>query len=147
MTVGRVISPQILQELRSAFDAFDDDDDGYIRANVIERALRAVGFNPSISEVRDIIEDTKGLPISFSSFLYIAYHHSRNVNVEQELIDALFVFDENETGKLHMDDIRTIFQGIRRPFSDEQIEELFAQLEIRDYMVDYKKFVHLLLHS
>ena len=147
MSLPKVITAHQLQVLHDAFDTFDVDQDGYLEPEVIERALRACGYNPSIAEMTDIYEDINRRPISFNAFLYISYRHSRNVNVEQELIDAFHVFDENETGLLPVKDIKKILKAIRRPFTDDQIDELVAQTKPWNNLVDYKKFVQYMLNQ
>ena len=147
MTLSRVITAHQLQVLHDAFDAFDVDQDGYIEADVIERALRACGYNPSIAEMTDIYEDIQRRAISFNSFLYLSYRHGRNVNVEQELIDALQVFDENNTGYLPAKELKKILKGLKRPFTDDQIDELITQTKPWNNLVDYKKFVHIMLNQ
>lgn len=147
MSLAQIITSRQLQTLHEAFDTFDTDGDGYIEPNLIERALRACGYNPSISEMTDIYEDIQRRPISFSAFLYISYRHSRNSNVEQELIDAFHVFDEKETGYIPTKDIKNVLTSIKRPFTDAQIDELVTQTKPWNNLVDYKKFVHILLNQ
>lgn len=146
MSLGQVITSDQLRILHDSFDAFAGDD-GYIEPEVIERALRAAGYNPSIAEMTDIYEDIERKPIAFNAFLYISYRHSRNVNVEQELVDAFHVFDTKEVGLLPTKEIKKILKNIKRPFTDDQIDELIKDTNPFNDLVDYKKFVHLMLSN
>ena len=134
------------ENFKNAFDAFDENRDELIETEDLGKLLRAVGFNPTPEEVEDMIEDAGSSKIDFSSFLYIASRHSREVDPEQELVDAFRVFDKDGTGKLKTDIIRKILRNLRQPFTEDQIAELLGQASIDSQdCIKYKNFVKVML--
>ena len=134
------------ENFKNAFDAFDENRDDLIETSDLGKLLRAVGFNPMPEEVEDMIEDVGQSTLDFNSFLYICSRHAREVDPEQELVDAFRVFDKEGTGKIKTDTIRKILRNLRQPFSDDQISELLGQANIdKQDCVKYHEFVKVML--
>ena len=136
------------ENFKNAFDAFDENRDELIETEDLGKLLRAVGFNPTPEEVEDMIEDAGSSKIDFSSFLYIASRHSREVDTEQELVDAFKVFDKDGSGKIKVDTIREILKNLKQPFTDDQVNELLGQAQKlidKNNCVKYTEFVKVML--
>lgn len=131
---------------KNAFDAFDENRNSFIETADLGKLLRAVGFNPTPEEIEDMIEDAGSTKLDFNSFLYIASRHAREVEPEQELIDAFRVFDKDGTGRLKTDIIRKILRNLKQPFTEDQIAELLSQATIdKQDCIKYKDFVKVML--
>ena len=131
---------------KNAFDAFDENRNSFIETADLGKLLRAVGFNPTPEEIEDMIEDAGSTKLDFNSFLYIASRHAREVEPEQELVDAFRVFDKDGTGKLKTDTIRKILRNLKQPFTEDQIAELLGQATIdKQDCIKYKDFVKVML--
>ena len=146
MSFSTVVSSEQMESLQNAFDTFDSNQDGVLEPNELEPAIRALGFNPRSEEIRDMIEDTGNTSIDIKAFVYMVYHHSRNVDVERELIDAFRVFDRKGTQTLSQQKMREILKNIRKPLSDEEITEIFARSKTEDDQINYISFVHEMLN-
>lgn len=146
MSIASVISTDLMNEAKLAFDQFDDDGDGYIESTLIERCMRAIGYNPTVEEIVDIIKDTDNCGISYYSLLYIIYRHARNVDTKKELIDSLEIFDKQKTGKIYVEDLARLCKCIRRPFTDQQIQEVLQDCNVVKGMVQYEEFIQKLLY-
>ena len=143
----QIVTAEQLEKLHNAFDAFDEDCDGFIDAAMLVKALRAVGFNPTPEEVEDMQEDVDGKPLNFSTFLYIVYHHSRYVDVEQELVNAFRVFDKEKKGRLPVGTVRAILQNTRKPFTESQIDDILDHANVKNGFVDYADMVKVILSA
>ncbi|OHT10117.1 EF hand family protein [Tritrichomonas foetus] len=134
------------ENFKNAFDAFDENRDDLIETTDLGKLLRAVGFNPMPEEIEDMMEDVGASTLDFSAFLYIVSRHAREVDPEQELIDAFRVFDKEGTGKLKTDVIRKILRNLKQPFTEDQISELLGQATIdKQDCVKYTEFVKVML--
>lgn len=51
------LSPEQKEELKEAFDLFDTEQTGRIDARELWVVMRALGFEPSKEEIRNILED------------------------------------------------------------------------------------------
>lgn len=136
------IEPELLQEAKKSFDGFSEDGKTLAPEN-LEKAIRAIGLNPTPEEIEDMLEEIT--EIDFKAFIYIVYHHSRCTDVKAELIESFGIFDKDDTGKLPVDKIREILKKIKNPFTDEQIDQLLEKVDIEDDEVDYVQFVDAML--
>ena len=141
----QIITSEQLEKLHNAFNAFDEDDDGKVECESLEKLIRSVGFNPSAEEVEDMAADLKGRPFSFNAFLYIIFRHSRCVNVEEDLIRAFRVFDKTKCGRLPVSTVRSILENTRQPFTKEQIEDILDHSHVKNDLVDYAVLVRAIL--
>jgi calmodulin len=142
-----VFTAEDRETFKNAFDAFDEDRDQRVSTDVLAKLLRAVGYNPLPEEVEDMIEDIGASSFDFESFVYILRHHARAVDPEGELIEAFRVFDKDGTGKIAKVQIREILKNIKQPFTDDQINELFVQADVKPgaQFVEYEAFVKVML--
>ena len=65
-------------ELKTAFDMFDRDKDGLVNYIDLGNVLKSQGFNPTIQELQDMInevDDNQDQKINFDEFLILM--HSR----------------------------------------------------------------------
>jgi Ca2+-binding EF-hand superfamily protein len=65
-------SPEQIAEFRDAFNIFDKDGDGRVTVKELSTIFRALGQNPSVSEVEAMVAevDTEGTQtVEFSEFL------------------------------------------------------------------------------
>ena len=146
MSEQSVFPPEVRENYKNAFDSFDEDRDGLVETSEIGKLLRAIGYNPMPEEVEDMISDIDAEKFDFNSFLYIVYRHARECDPEQELIDAFRVFDKNGSGKLKTDTIREILRHLKKPFTEEQINELLGQATIdKQDFIQYEDFVKIML--
>jgi calmodulin len=146
-----LISPELRESYKNAFDAFDEDRIDRVRTDDLGKVLRAIGFNPTAEEIADMQEDLNAETFTFNAFLFIVYRHSREVDPEAELIDAFRVLDKNGSGTLTVAEIRRILKNLKKPLTDAQIHELVRQAnppgdpDDDKREIDYTKFVRLML--
>ncbi|KAH0788923.1 EF hand family protein [Histomonas meleagridis] len=146
MSEERLFSPEVRENFKNAFDAFDDDRDDLVSTDELGKLLRAVGFNPLPEEVEDMIEDINAPTFDYNSFMYIVSRHAREADPEQELIDSFRVFDKDGSGKLKTETIRKILRSLKQPFTEDQINELLGQATIdKNDCIKYDDFARLML--
>ena len=143
MSVKKFNQEQLLN-LRNAFDSFDEDNDGLVAPDNLERLLRCLSFNPTPEEIEDMLDDLQNKPFNFNCFAYIVSRHSRCNDTENDLIDSFKLFDKDHSGVLPVETIRKILQSIKQPFTNEQLDDLLQHVEVEGF-VDYSNLVHLLL--
>jgi Ca2+-binding EF-hand superfamily protein len=145
--VEPLFAPEERENIKNAFDAFDDNHDGFCSVEILGKLLRAIGLNPRPAEVEDMIEDLGADAFDLNSFLYIAARHKRAADPESELIAAFRVFDKTGSGRLKTAIIRKILQNLKEPFKEEEIGELLGQAVIdpKTDTVNYEDFTKLML--
>ena len=135
-----------LQNSKKAFNVFDEDKDGKISTNFVGQLLRALGYNPTPTEVEDMIEDVGKPTLDYNIFLYIMARHARGATPEDDLVRAFRVFDKENTGFLSIDIVKHILMNIKQPFTSEQVDELLSKLKFKGQQVPYHNLVHLMLN-
>lgn len=139
-----IFTPEEFQKIKDTFKAYDEDNDGKLKNEEFEPALRALSYNPSPEDIEDMLDDAKG-ELTFDAFLYLIVYYSRAINPKQELIDSFEVFDKEKSGTLPIETIKKILQNVRRPFTDEQINEVMKNLTIQNGRVQYSELAEQLL--
>ena len=141
MSFSGIVSSDQMESIQNAFDTFDSNQDGCLEPGELEPAIRALGFNPRKDEINDMIEDTGNTQIDIKAFVYMVYHHSRNVDVERELTDSFRVFDREGKQTLPEEKMREILKNIRKPLTDEEINEIFSKCKREGDEINYISFV------
>jgi len=118
------------------FKFFDKDGSGSIDSNELATGLRAMGCNPTDSEIQDIIKhtDSKVNPngrIEFVEFCRLVQTHGRTKDDERgTLIKAFKIFDKNGDGILDKNELRMALTTLGfSKLSSEEVDELFAEAD------------------
>ncbi len=59
MAVATELTEEQIAELKEAFNEFDDDGSGTITTKELGYAMRAMGYNPTESELVDLINEVR----------------------------------------------------------------------------------------
>ena len=146
MSVKNYFNKEILNKLRDAFDEFDDDNDGEIDSQMLERAIRTYGLNPLPEEMKEILNDLgQNNIVSFNTFVYFVYHLSRASNPEKELFKAFQLLDRDGTGKIPIDLAQKTLQSIQKPLTEIQLEMLINDIDVDNGFIDYGQLVKKML--
>lgn len=141
-----IFSKQDLENMKNAFDAYDEDRDDLIEPDVLGKLLRALGFNPLPEEIDDMLEDVENQKIDFKTVAYFVYRHAREADPAGELVASFRVFDKKGTGKLPVETIRKILSSLKQPFEESQIDDLISKANPIDDQIDYVQFADLMLN-
>ena len=97
---GEVLTDILLAEIREIFSLFDKDSDGYVSTQELGTIVRGLNFNPSVTEVEEMIKDVdpegRGLFNQNALCSLIARRPKQEHSVE-DIIEALKFFGNQET--------------------------------------------------
>lgn len=143
-------SPGQIRELREAFKLFDKDGDGSITAEELGTVMRNLGQFPSTDELnmmlKEIDIDGDGT-FSFEEFVQVMANmgglsEQSEEDEEKELRQAFTVFDKTGCGYICASDIRAILQCLGEDLTEEEIDEMIAEVDIDgDGRIDYDEFI------
>ncbi|XP_053402128.1 calmodulin-A-like isoform X1 [Mercenaria mercenaria] len=143
-------SPGQIRELREAFKLFDKDGDGSITADELGTVMRNLGQFPSTDELymmlKEIDIDGDGT-FSFEEFVQVMANmgglsEQSEEDEEKELRQAFTVFDKTGCGYICASDIRAILQCLGEDLTEEEIDEMIAEVDIDgDGRIDYDEFI------
>ncbi|KAL4235313.1 hypothetical protein ACF0H5_006948 [Mactra antiquata] len=139
-----------IRELREAFKLFDKDGDGSITSEELGTVMRNLGQFPSTDELtmmlKEIDIDGDGT-FSFEEFVQVMANmgglsEQSEEDEEKELRQAFTVFDKSGCGYISASDIRDILQCLGEDLTEEEIDEMIAEVDIDgDGRIDYDEFI------
>ncbi|KAL2130343.1 hypothetical protein VTI74DRAFT_6569 [Chaetomium olivicolor] len=135
-------------QYREVFEIFDKDGTGDITADELGQVMKELGLNPSDEELRDLINEVdlnKDGVISFDEFLALMSQNVKELDTEQELINAFRVFDKDGSGTISSDELRNVLKSLGENLTDAEVEEMI-QLADRDGdgHIDYHEFANIM---
>ena len=128
------------KKLNEAFFLIDQDNDKSISINEVGLLLRALGIFISESD----IEKTKskyggknGL-VTYDEFVKIYKKRLKTNLTSNDLYDAFKYFDENESGKINLEQIKHGLMTLGEPLSEEEFKILEEELDFdEEGNIDY----------
>ncbi|KAK8889546.1 hypothetical protein M9Y10_034296 [Tritrichomonas musculus] len=119
------------QELRQAFNLFDKDGGGTIDADEVRVALRVLGFNPSLEELRAMIAkiDTNQTGrVDFNEFTHILLQKISEAQPPDALIRSFNNLDIDMDGYITLEDLTTVAETLGEDLSQDELKEIIMSV-------------------
>ncbi|CAG0914316.1 unnamed protein product [Notodromas monacha] len=133
-----------LADFQEAFQLFDNRGDGNIFVSQVGDVLRAMGQNPTESDVKKLTNQHKPEDrISFEVFLPIlqAINKNRGTETAEDFIEGLRHFDKDGNGFISSAELRHLLTTLGEKLADEEVEQLLAGHEDGQGNIHYEEFV------
>ena len=126
------------QEIKEAFDLFDSEGTGTIDVNDLKVALRALGFEPSKKEIKQLTdnlqndnqmkddENDKAKTIDFNDFLEILTTKMSEKDGVDQLKKAFILFSGNKPA-ISLEDLKRVAQELGETMSDDELKEMLHE--------------------
>uniref|UniRef100_A0A1I8FEL4 Calmodulin n=1 Tax=Macrostomum lignano TaxID=282301 RepID=A0A1I8FEL4_9PLAT len=148
------LSEEEIAELHEAFLLFDRDGGGTISANELGDVMRSLGQNrlgrgaSSGLSNRWTSTGTRNDELDFSEFTILMMMKMNDGESSGQIREALKVFDEEETGKLHVDKLRQVMVNLGDRMDPVEVDELISLLDVdQDGNVQTEQIVSVLSSS
>lgn len=119
-------------ELKETFDLFDPDHSGFVDPQVMNSALRALGFeekNQKIYELLNGLEKDSPAKIDFSKFLD-ALQGSLTINDTENEANKIFsLFDYNNSGCITYNHINKVARELGENLTGEEINKIIEKAD------------------
>ncbi|OAY35427.1 caltractin [Manihot esculenta] len=129
------LSQQKRQEIREAFELFDTDGSGTIDAKELNVAMRALGYEMTEEQINlmiaDVDKDGSGA-IDYDEFEHMMTAQIGERDTKEELMKAFRIIDQDNNGKISVDDIKRIAKELGENFTDRDIREMIDEAD-RDH--------------
>lgn len=126
------LSEEQKQEIKEAFDLFDTEGAGYIDAKELKVSMRALGFEPKKEEIKKMIADVdkegKGV-IEFQDFLDLMTVKMAERDPREEIMKALRLFDDDNTGKISLKNLKRVARELGETMTDEELQEMIDEAD------------------
>ncbi|RTG83364.1 centrin-1 [Schistosoma bovis] len=130
--VKLVLTTNQKRDLLEAFKLLDNEGSGLIKAREIKVALRALGFDPTAADIRQIVSEhdpeNKGF-IDFKGFLDIMTSKMVEKSDKADLIKAFRICDDDDSGKLTLSKLKRAAQILGEDITDEEIQEMIDEAD------------------
>ena len=118
------LSDEQKQEIKEAFELFDTDKTGTIDYHELKVCMRALGFDVKKQEVLNLMReyDREGAgQIEYPDFLEIMTTKISERDPIEEISKAFKLFDEDNTGRISLRNLRRIAREMQENLSDDEL--------------------------
>lgn len=141
---------EYLCELKEAYQVLDKDNDGIIKVREMGTIMKAFGICPIESEFQDMLKvyglDDQGV-VDFEIFLDIMQKKRKDVDKDEELIEAIKALDRDGTGLISVQELKHTMVSIAfEKLSDDEVNEIISIIDHRkENYVNVEEFVKMML--
>lgn len=150
MSRGVQFNEDQISEFQEAFLLYDQRGDGKIPVAQIGDVMRALGQNPTESEVKKlVVEHRADDRVTFEVFLPImqAICGRQSTDTSDDFIEGLRHFDKDGNGFITSAELRHLLTTLGEKLSDEEAEQLLAGHEDSKGNINYENFVKTVMNG
>ncbi|SCW03327.1 LAFE_0G07976g1_1 [Lachancea fermentati] len=133
------------QEIYEAFSLFDMNNDGYLDYHELKVAMRALGFELSKTEILDLIEkyDRDGRRLMhYDDFYLVMGEKILNRDPLEEIRRAFKLFDDDNTGKISLKNLRRVAKELGENLTDEELRAMIDEFDLdNDGEISEREFI------
>ncbi|CAH8595118.1 unnamed protein product [Heterobilharzia americana] len=130
--VKLILTTNQKRDLLEAFKLLDKEGSGLIKGREIKVALRALGFDPTAADIRQMTlqydPENKGL-IDFKGFMEIMTSKMTEKSEKSDLIKAFRICDDDDSGKLTLPKLKRAAQLLGEDITDEELQEMIDEAD------------------
>merc|ERR1712238_4028 len=137
------LSVDEVEEMKEAFDLFDNDGSGAISVNELTSAMKSLGFDVKHAVVYNMVSDLDADgsgEIEFGEFLEVMCAKLSDKNTKEEIDRVFKLFDKDRNGTLEADDLSRVCKEL-----GEDMREVIQRADLNgDGVVDLDDFYNVL---
>jgi len=136
------LPPELVEEIRTTFKIFDQDEDGRITTKELGTVLRSLGQNPTDIELQDLINQVdynRNGVIEFDDFVDLMMRDYAHINHETDICNAFRQFNPNDDLDIDAGEVRKVLQTIRIP--DRDIELFLEECSLGSSKINRDHFL------
>jgi calmodulin len=142
-------SDEMKRELREAFEVFlVDESDNSIPASNLGVIARSMYLNPTEAELSAATSRFGGESgrVSFEQFLECFAGWVNTRLSSQDIVEAFQVFDTDNTGYIHADELKRLLTTLGERMSQEEADELLGDADVdNEGRINYREFAERLM--
>ncbi|XP_066398045.1 probable calcium-binding protein CML13 [Miscanthus floridulus] len=142
------LTQQKRQEIKEAFDLFDTDNSGTIDAKELNVAMRALGFEITEEQIRQMIADVDkdgSGAIDYEEFEHMMTAKIGERDSKEELSKAFRIIDQDGNGKISNIDIQRIAKELGVNLTLDEIQDMVQEADRNgDGEIDFEEFIRMM---
>ena len=136
------------QLISDVFDMFDKDQNGIIQASELHSVLESLGRNSNDDDVNQFLTkldvDENGVVSKDEFMAAVDEIYSFPQSTVDEVVQAFQIFDINGSGKITVDEMKTILLKFTNEFSERDVASIFELIDVdQDGKVSYAEFAEI----
>ncbi|XP_067573831.1 calmodulin-like protein 6 isoform X2 [Pseudorca crassidens] len=140
------LTAEQIEEYKGVFEMFDEEGNGAVKTDELERLMSLMGINPTKSELasmaKDVDRDKKGFFNCDSFLALMGVYWEKAQNQESELRAAFRIFDKEGKGYIDWDTLKYVLMNAGEPLSELEAEQMMKEADKDgDGTIDYEEFV------
>lgn len=142
------LTPDQLEEIKEAFAMYDLDGNGVITTRELGSVMRTLGLNPTEAEILNFIKevdtDNSGT-ISLKEFSVLMAGKLKNIDTEEDIIEAFKVFDVANKGYITVHEMRHVMTNLGEKLTEQEIDDMMREADSDgDGIINYQDFVKIM---
>lgn len=142
---NRQLSEEQKQEIKEAFELFDQDHDGAIDYHELKVAMRALGFELKKAEVLKLIRDHNRQGddlMDYDDFVKIMTAHILARDPMEEVKRAFRLFDDEGRGKINIKNLRRVAKELGESLGEEELQAMIDEFDLdQDGEINLDEFI------
>jgi len=139
------ISTEELEELKEAFDLFDTDGGGTIDVNELKTAMESLNFDKRNKLAMRLIENMKSGEINFEQFVDMMTAKISEKDSKEEIMKVFKLFDENDKGKINIEDLRRVAKELGEGMTDNELQEMIDRGDLnKNGTIEFDEFYNIM---
>lgn len=133
-------------EIKSAFDVFDTDKNGFIDKKEFQVCIKAMGFDITKSEANEIMRE-RGInnKLDYPAFQEILGEKMQQRNPLEEIKKAFQLFKADEEPNITIDDLRKIAKEMDNGLTEEDLEAMIREFDVDgDGQISMAEFISIM---
>merc|ERR1712005_61023 len=125
------LSEEQLDEIREAFNLFDNDQSGAIDVRELKAAMRALGFEVKNEELKKMVSDVDNDgngTIEFSEFLQMMTGKMGEKDTREDIEKVFKLFDDDTT-KISFRNLARVAEELGENIDDEELQDMINQAD------------------
>jgi len=133
------------KEYKDAFEMFDKNKDGVITTKELAHIMRSLNQDPTEEELNEMIEEVdldKNGEVDFEEFITLMNRRSKEIDIEEEVLNAFKIFDKEGNGLISITELRHIMMTLGDQLSEEEIDDMLKEADNDgDGYINYEEFI------
>jgi len=125
------LTDQQIEDIKEAFAVFDENRDGKITVDELDRVVRRLDMRPTDSDLRDMIAEVdldKDGAINLEEFKQLLAPHLREPN-DNDIREIFNVFDADHDNFISKEELKTTLQKLGNDPTDEDIDDMIREAD------------------
>merc|ERR1712194_882725 len=142
------LSVDEVEEMKEAFDLFDNDGSGAISVNELTSAMKSLGFDVKHAVVYNMVSDLDADgsgEIEFGEFLDVMTAKLSERNSKEEIDRVFNLFDKDRNGTFEGDELSKVCKELGEDMPEEDVRELIQRMDLdKDGVVNSDDFYNVI---